>query len=387
VNNQSEHITTAVRAPWRNVMILFGLILLGLSAGNLLSVLAIFCINSLQSNVSIEALSHIVQNPEQVPHAWYYIMFMQTVVHVCTFLIPSLIYWRWIESQQLKQFLKKPSPSILLFLIAFLVVLVFMPFNSLIIELNQNMRFPANLKFIEDWMSSEENTLQRLSNFLTDFTTFPKFIVAIVVIAVIPAIGEECLFRGLIQRKIFSKTKDMHVAIWVSAALFSAIHLQFYGFVPRMLLGSVFGYLYWWSSNLWIPIFAHFVNNGSTLLLLFLNKRQVIQFDIENTESSVSVIGGLLSLVLTLGLLYFFKKNTGHLTISEKPTNNWVKVYETQFQHQVQIVHDYLSEKNILSVIISKKDSSYQWGRYELMVSTEEQEMVKNIIEHEISFK
>jgi membrane protease YdiL (CAAX protease family) len=388
VSYQSEQILPPPRAPWRNMMILFGLILLGMSVGNALSLIVVFVISSFQSTISVDDIGNLLQNPAQVPHAWGYIMTMQLVAHVFTFLVPSLIYWRWVENRKLRDFVYKPRPAFLLFLITLAIVLTSMPFMSLMIELNKGMKLPSNLKVIEDWMSSQEKTIERMTVFLTDFSSWPKLIVAFFVIAVVPAIGEECLFRGLIQRKIFNKTQNMHVGIWVAAAIFSAIHLQFYGFLPRMLLGAAFGYLYWWSSNLWIPIFAHLVQNGSTIIALFLNNRKIIDFDLEKSDSSVSVVGGLISLLLTAMLLYYFKKNTGNTSSTvETESANWSKVFESPHQHQAQIIHDYLIEKNIQSVILNKKDSNYHWGRYELFVNPNDSEIVKNIIENDISFK
>ncbi len=387
VSYQSDQLTPTPRAPWRNMMILFGLILLGLTVGNALGMILLLVLSSYQSVISASEIGNILQNPAAVPHAWWYIMAMQAVVHIFTFLVPSLIYWRWIENRKLSHFLKKPSPSFLLFLITTAAVLIFMPFDSLVIELNKKMSLPSNLKSIENWMSNQENIMAKMTVFLTDFTSWTKLIVALTVIAIIPAIGEECLFRGLIQRKIFNKTQNMHLAIWVAAALFSAIHLQFYGFVPRMLLGAMFGYLYWWSANLWIPIVAHLVNNGVTLVLLFLNNRHIIQFDIEKSDASVSFGAGFVSLLLTASLLYFFKKNTGNTSLTTKiESENWSKVFESPHQHQAQIIHDYLIEKNIQSVILNKKDSNYHWGRYELFVNPSDSEIVKNIIDHDISF-
>jgi membrane protease YdiL (CAAX protease family) len=90
--------------------------------------------------------------------------------------------------------------------------------------------------------------------------------------------------------------------------IFSAIHVQFYGFVPRVLLGALFGYVYVWSGNIWVPILAHAVNNGFTVLMVWLHHRQMVSVDIENTES-VPLTGALISLLLTIGFLAFFRKS------------------------------------------------------------------------------
>jgi uncharacterized protein len=298
------------RPPWRNVMLLLGFILVGMAVGNLLALLLVVLLSTFDETISFDRVQQLVQNPEQFRHGWEYLMLIQAVSHVFAFLLPSLLYWRWGEQQHLTKFIKKPFPPTYILLLALLTVLVFMPFDSWIIEWNSQMHLPQGLERVENWMRREEDQLARLTQYLTNFTQYWQLIIAVLVIAVIPAIGEEILFRGLVQRKIFNKTANMHAAIWIAAALFSAIHLQFYGFVPRLLLGAMFGYLYAWSANLWVPIFAHFVNNAFTVVLLFLNNRGVLDFDIESSQSTVSWPFALLSLLATILLLVNLKTRT-----------------------------------------------------------------------------
>jgi hypothetical protein len=86
----------------------------------------------------------------------------------------------------------------------------------------------------------------------------------------LPAIGEELLFRGVLQKLIQKMTGSSHWAIWITATLFSALHLQFFGFLPRLLLGALFGYLLEWTGTLWLPILAHFINNASGVIVFFI---------------------------------------------------------------------------------------------------------------------
>jgi membrane protease YdiL (CAAX protease family) len=133
-------------------------------------------------------------------------------------------------------------------------------------------------------------------------------LVGMFVIAVLPAVGEELVFRGIVQRRLYTLVRNPHVAIWTAALAFSAIHVQFFGFFPRLLLGALFGYLYYWSGNLWYPIFAHFVNNGFTLLMLYLHQQGSVEMDIESIET-VSWSVALISLVSSGALLYFFRQH------------------------------------------------------------------------------
>ena len=291
------------RPVWRSFMILIGFILIGMSIGNALSVFLIKLTAMLVGDsFSLSQVTELLNTPQNIPNGWYYLMILQGVTQLCTFVFPGLLYWYKIEKKTLNDLFFKPlNNSILLFFVALLVI-GFMPMDSLIIELNQAMTLPAVLSDLEIWMKNKELQLEKLTGYLTDFKTQGQFLVAFVVIAIIPALGEELLFRGILQQKIEEKLQNPHVAIWVSAAVFSAIHFQFYGFVPRLLLGAMFGYLYVWSRNLWIPIFAHLVNNGFTVTMLYLNKINIISFDIENPQS-VPVSGAILSLILTVGLL------------------------------------------------------------------------------------
>ena len=192
-------------------------------------------------------------------------------------------------------------------LITGLVVIIFMGVNSVFIEWNASVNFPEFAKGFESWARKREDFAAELTEFLTKFDTFYEVIIAIFIIAVLPAFGEEIVFRGIIQNQLLKATSNIHVSIWIAAFLFSAIHFQFFGFVPRLFLGALFGYLYCWSGNLWLAILAHFVNNGFSLLAMYFYQQGRLDVDLEKAESvppSVVIISGL----LTAGLLYYFYK-------------------------------------------------------------------------------
>lgn len=295
------------RPPWRNVMLLLGLILLGMSIGNIVAMLIIVAIGTVIGGPNFDEISRMIQEPGQIPYAWWYLMILHSLSHLFTFLIPSVVYWRWSEQHRVEDFVRRPLPSFLVLAMVLLTVIAFLPLNSWIIEWNSYLHLPEGLHRIEDWMRHKEDELSKMTQFLTNFNSWPKFGVAFLVIAVIPAVGEEVLFRGIIQRKIFHKIRDVHASVWLTAILFSTIHLQFYGFVPRMLLGAMFGYMYFWARTLWAPIVAHLINNGLTVLAIFLSHRKVLNFEVGTSESSVSWIGACLSLVVTAVLLLNLK--------------------------------------------------------------------------------
>ncbi len=252
-------------------------------------------------------LSGLAANPAASPNSWYELMVLQAINHIGTFFLPALAYWYFIERRTWTQFSTRPVSDVAGFSLITLIVIAFMPFDGLIIEWNRNVHLPETLAPIEQWIRNKEKGLEGLTRYLTTFKTTGQLLAAMFVIAIIPAIGEETLFRGILQRNFARWTGNAHIGIWLAAALFSAIHVQFLGFFPRMLLGALFGYLYLWSGNLWAPILAHFVNNGFTVLMVYLHQQKMTSMDIESTES-VPVLGSLVSGVITLGLLYYFKK-------------------------------------------------------------------------------
>ena len=297
--------TPRSRVPntWRSLLVLVGFLLIGMSVGNLLAALVLIAYLSAGGEVSMDIIATLLEDPGQVPNGWYALMLLQATAHVFTFLVPSLLYWRWIERRQWPDFNFRPAASPTTWLLVFLLVVAFMPFNSLMIEWNGQMSLPEGLQGVEQWMRDKEDQLAKLTKHLVEFDSPVQLLIALVVIALIPSIGEEVLFRGVVQRKLAEQWASVHTAIWVSAVVFSAIHVQFYGFLPRMLLGAMFGYLYYWSGRLSVAIFAHFVNNGFTVLMMYLHHQKAIPIDIEDTDS-VSWTTALLSLGVTGALLY-----------------------------------------------------------------------------------
>jgi len=189
-----------------------------------------------------------------------------------------------------------------------LLGLAFVIAMSPVVEWNSQIHFPAALKEFEAWAREKEEMAAKLTETLTQFESAGQMLTALLVIAILPAIGEELVFRGMIQREFWRATKNVHVAIWTSAFLFSAIHLQFFGFIPRLLLGALFGYLYYWSNNLLVPMFAHFFNNGFAVVAMYLNQQNVTDLNVEdNTSAPWPYVA--IALAATVGLLYFVWKH------------------------------------------------------------------------------
>lgn len=242
------------------------------------------------------------------------LLVIQGMTTLLGFLLVPYLIWKSIRKRSISFFNPKSVYLISFLLVAFIVIL-FIIIDSVIIEWNQSIHFPDFLKGFEKWAREKEDQLEKVTKLLTNFSSFQEFVIAFVVVAILAAVCEEFLFRGIVQTELFRGTKNIHVAIWVSAFIFSAIHTQFFGFIPRMLLGALFGYLYHWSGNLWIPMFAHFIHNGFTIVMIYLFHLKIIDTDLDSsTPVSWPVV--IISACATVILLFYFR-NRFH---SSKPT-------------------------------------------------------------------
>lgn len=203
----------------------------------------------------------------------------------------------------------------------FLIVIVIMFFSNPLLEwitaLNQKMSFPDALKSLEAWMKEKEDQNDALTKQLLVMKDWGAFSINLIMIAILPAIGEELFFRGGIQNILGQWFKNHHVAIWVTAIIFSAIHLQFYGFLPRMLLGALFGYVLVYGKSIWLAILGHFINNGTAVVATYVMERQGKSIDQIDQSSSFDFSSYLISAIITLVLIVVFfyqtkKENTQH---------------------------------------------------------------------------
>lgn len=290
------------------LIMLVGFLLLGGVLSTFLLIGILLVTKGLSMVEATSYLSQLALNPTASAGDWYELMLLQGMNHLGTFLVPALAYWYFVEQKQWHEFSSRPLWAVAGLGLVGLLVIAFMPFDGLVIEWNQNLHLPQTLAPLEQWIRDKEKSLEGITKYLTTFNSPGQLLVAILVIAIIPAIGEEVLFRGVLQRNFSYWTGNVHIGIWLAAILFSAIHVQFLGFFPRMLLGALFGYVYVWSGNIWVPIFAHFVNNGFTVFMVYMHQRKMTTVNIENNES-IPIWGAIISALVTAGLMYYFRQN------------------------------------------------------------------------------
>lgn len=254
----------------------------------------------------ISSFINDAMNPTNHPEMRVPLLIMQGVGSFVGFILLPWLLIKKLYQGELKSFVATKTDQFLILAAAFITIF-FMGVNAPFIEWNQNLSLPESMSEIETALRSMEDTLAKTSKFITEFDGVGQLLLGIFVVAVIPGIGEELVFRGLVQNHVFRWSQNIHVAIWVSALLFSLFHLQFYGLIPRMFLGVLFGYLYYFSGNIIYPMVAHFVNNGFTLVMLYLYNKGELDYNIEEADV-LPWYQVLASGIITFLLIYIFKK-------------------------------------------------------------------------------
>ncbi|UKJ07832.1 CPBP family intramembrane glutamic endopeptidase [Solitalea lacus] len=285
---------------WVKLVALVGMAIFSMSIFTALSALLLkplFGINIVADANALMDLSNA--------HAIGAYKFLQIVQAITLFIIPAFIFPVLCGENTLSYLGMDKKPTLLMLVLVLLIAYFSSPLFEFSNQLNQKMSFPSFLSGLEDWMKAKEQQLGDLTKAFLKMDNFNQLALNLLMMAVLPAIGEELLFRGVTQRLFIEWFRNAHIGIWVAAIVFSALHFQFYGFLPRMLLGVLFGYLFYWSGNIWLAILAHFINNATVVVFSYLFQHKVINFNIEAT-GSLSITSYLVCAALSALLIIMF---------------------------------------------------------------------------------
>lgn len=226
----------------------------------------------------------------------------QLLQEILVFGLPAILAWRWLSGNQIKTSLTNTA-DIKSIIITIIFIITIIPCIDVLSQWNKSLHLPYFLRELENSMIALEQQANNITETMLSVSTIWGLIANIVVIALAAAICEELFFRGGVQR-ILAGEFNYHIAVWLTAILFSAIHLQFGGFIPRLILGVSFGYIAIWSRSLYPSIIAHFINNGIAVLSFFLSYNNIIDIPTENFGTYT----GIVSLIISGTVLVYFKR-------------------------------------------------------------------------------
>ena len=239
-----------------------------------------------------------------------YYRIIQSFGSVGTFMLPPLFFSYFSERKWFSYNRLDKAPGYRMCNIVIVMSLVLIPIVWALAEWNEGWKLPEALAGLDEWMRRIDEQNSELVKLMTKDSRIGILLINIFVMAVLPAVGEELMFRGTIQPFLQKWTKSPHGAIWITAVIFSAIHFQISGFVPRMLIGAYLGYLCYWSGSLWLPVLAHFMHNSMSILTDFVMLRR--GFDVDNLNYTdihgwKYILG--VAIVLAIGGIYLLWRN------------------------------------------------------------------------------
>ena len=283
-NNNSLRLTLK---PGTGIILLIALMVFGLTATSFITVL----LQRMSNTAAALRIGSVIQD-------------------LLVFIIPA-IATAMLSTRLPAKFLRiDKKPDTLVCILGILIVTVAMPAINLIVEWNNSISLPASMSHIEEVMRTLEKNAEAAVSLLMGGTSVGSLIVSVLIIGFLAGFSEEIFFRGGLQRML-GFAMNRHLAIFITAFIFSAIHLQFYGFFPRFLLGLLFGYLYLWSGSLAVPALAHIYNNSMVVIVKWLMARGAISENIDSfgaKGSGTETIAVVCSVILTAITIYYFRK-------------------------------------------------------------------------------
>jgi len=225
-----------------------------------------------------------------------------SITQISTFVLPPLLFALLCYRKPLAELGLRLSGSIYITIAGLALMFVSLPFNNMLGTLNESLSLPESMAAFENMLRTMEDTASELTEKMLVMDGPSDLIANLIAIALIPAIGEELTFRGVIQTSLCKLFKKDVWGVIVGAVIFSAVHMQFYGFVPRFVLGLILGFIFLWSKSIWLTSAMHFLNNATIVVLYYINGRYAdIDVDTFGSSDSAWVIGA--SLLFTVGLL------------------------------------------------------------------------------------
>lgn len=235
-----------------------------------------------------------------------YLLIMQDIT---LFIVPSIIIMILLRPENSGRLTEAKVPGITEIGLVIILAFCIFPITSFTGQINSAIRLPEGLKGLETWITEKEEKADNLIEMIIASRTFWSMMLNLATIAIMPAIGEELIFRGVFQKILGRLFRSDHIAIWVTAIIFSAIHFQFYGFIPRLILGLVFGYLFLWSGTLWLPVIAHFVNNAFPVILAYIQGVETMSSPVDLPLWKQAAILPV-PLIVSLIILFYFRNKS-----------------------------------------------------------------------------
>lgn len=287
----------------QSFFLLILLFVIGSLLGTLLGMLLIEPIFGVQVMGNAEILNIYSKNPASAT----ILKFLQFFQVFFSFIVPAHLFARYQSNNNSADYLRLNSAEPIHFILGAALVFVISPLISFLNELNQNVVLPSSLSSLEMTLKVLEEKSRVATELFLQANSAADIVINFFIVAILAAVSEELLFRGVLQRLMGSVIRNIHLNIFICSIIFSAIHFQFYGFLPRLVLGMVLGYAFHFSKSLWVPILIHFLNNGTAVLVDILYKRDLIGLN-PHENDYFGFVGLSISIISTITIFWCWIK-------------------------------------------------------------------------------
>ena len=284
----------------------FAMLLVLMIAGAMLGYIISLASIPLVFQIPFSALMQVLNMDSGLEITPAVLKYVQLILATFVFIVPANAYSRLFSDNTIV-FFEFKKPSVLYLFFAALLWLFTLPIISFLADLNNKIAFPTSFASLENSFRLAEARAENATRFLLNINSLSGLMVNLLVIAVVAALAEELIFRGIIQKLLFEQSKNIHLAIWLTALVFGLFHLQFFAIIPRIVLGAALGYTFYWSKSIWVPIFFHFINNAGIVLASYLYQQKIITADPnEITFFPISVL--FVAFICSIAIVYFWNK-------------------------------------------------------------------------------
>ena len=222
--------------------------------------------------------------------------------HIISFTVSAIVFLYMYHRERYRRYLRSDilPKSGTMWLTFFLLIAAY----PIVIKLSEwNMLIP-----LPEWAVLSSDSTEKLLKGILNMESYPELLMSLFLVGVTPAIGEELLYRGIVQNKLIKYFDNEHLGIFTASFLFSLNHLQLERLLPFIMLGLVLGYAYHYTRSFWVPVILHFVNNSFQVMALYGSKDLISEIDM-NDPPKIPNLVVILSIFITLGIIYYLRGN------------------------------------------------------------------------------
>ncbi len=255
-------------------------------------------------DLKMEDLKSILTNLHDPVYVGY-LKYVQTISSIGLFVVSSIIIATLLSEKPFVFLKLNILPQGIMTFLVIMLMFFSLPLNNFLGYLNAQLQLPEFLSWLQNYFENKEADGIKIMNSFLAINSFRGLLINIFVIAVIPALGEELFFRGILQDILARWTKSNHWGVIITGLAFALLHFQFLSLLPRIVQGILLGYLFLWTKSLWYPIIAHFINNAVAVVFYHYYFQEKVNDSMETMGTPDGFAWAALYSLVAVGLIFY----------------------------------------------------------------------------------